>query len=92
MDREIMTSERGTPEGNIAVALRQGRIAKNEEARWLQHFKRAGYERALADLLKRPVAHEVGPSRSYSESAWDEFATRCNLPGYRSGGYSRSVV
>jgi hypothetical protein len=91
MDRAIMTSERGTPEGNVAVALRQGRIAQNEEARWLQHFKRVGYERALSDLLQRPVAREVAPSRSYSEAAWDEFARKCWITP-PSSGYSRSVV
>jgi hypothetical protein len=95
MDAEIITENVGqrTIEANLAVAVEQGRIGEGDKDRWRRHYQEVGYEAATKDLISRKIAaRNVAPSRSYSEQAWDEFATRCNLPGYRSGGYHRSVV
>jgi hypothetical protein len=96
MSTQLITQD-GKPskaEANIRVAIAQGRITPEQAEDWRDEYLERGYEATTRHLLKNKPTRQLAPSqsRSYSEAAWDEFATRCHLPGYRSGGYSRSVV
>jgi hypothetical protein len=86
---EVRTDEQGRPrnrnEANIALCLRQGRIAANEVDA-VRHGLEANYERTMAQLLARPVSGHA------SDELYADYARRSGVPGYQPSGYMRSVV
>jgi hypothetical protein len=106
---ELFTDEHGGPdraEANIQVAVRQGRIAFRDVAKWRNTYAVHGYEKTTKMLLDREAnpdalretstARAAPPTRAerraaISEAAYREYAYATGIPGYRPQGYGRAL-